>query len=63
MHLVDGVKIEYTDNGFMTLRDGEGKDIVWLADSYNKELLETMVWLYKREVEHYKGDYKGIFVR
>lgn len=63
MHLVDGLRIEYTKNGFMTLRDGEGKCIIYLSDSYNKELLEEMVWLYKREVEQYGGEYEDMFIR
>lgn len=63
MHLVDGLRIEYTENGFMTLMDGEDKSIIYLSDSYNKELLEEMVWLYKREVEGYGGESEDMFIR
>lgn len=59
-HLVDGLQLFYC-GGHVTIYDGEGKPIIYDAAIVDKNILEEFIWLYKQRVEHYKGDWRGMF--
>lgn len=62
MHLVDGIKINKIKDNKVEVCDGEGKPI-FISDCVNTQLLEEMIWLYKRKVENFKGEYSEMFTK
>ena len=59
-HLVDGIQIYYSGNE-VGVYDGECKPIILGKTVENNKLLEEFIWLYKQKIEHYKGDWRGMF--
>jgi hypothetical protein len=59
-HLVDGIKIQYKDD-IVTIYDGENKPIIYSGKTVDKNILENFIWLYKINIEHYDGDWEGMF--